>query len=99
MVQIGAMIASQALREYRVMAGAALTAGVTAIELREIVYQAVPYVGMAKVFDFLHATNEILVERGVSLPLQGQSSIETSCSMPESCSVAANVPAAAWGWS
>lgn len=73
MVQIAAMIASQALREYRVMAGAAPNAGVTPVELREIVYQAVPYVGMAKVFDFLHATNEILVERGVSLPLQGQS--------------------------
>lgn len=73
MVQLAAMIASQALREYRVMVVAALNAGVTPVELREIVYQAVPYVGMAKVFDFLHATNEILVERGVSLPLKGQS--------------------------
>jgi hypothetical protein len=25
-----------------------------------MVYQAVPYVGMAKVFDFLHATNDAL---------------------------------------
>lgn len=30
-------------------------------------YQAVPYVGMAKVFDFLHATNDVLAERGVEL--------------------------------
>jgi 4-carboxymuconolactone decarboxylase len=28
---------------------------------------------MAKVFDFLHATNEVLTERGVALPLPGQS--------------------------
>jgi 4-carboxymuconolactone decarboxylase len=35
--------------------------------------QAVPYVGMAKVFDFIHATNEVLTERGVALPLPGQS--------------------------
>jgi 4-carboxymuconolactone decarboxylase len=41
--------------------------------LKEIVYQAVPYVGMAKVFDFLHATNDLLTERGVQLPLPGQS--------------------------
>ena len=27
--------------------------------------------GMAKVFDFLHATNEVLTERGVELPLPG----------------------------
>ena len=60
MVQLAAMIAAQALREYRVMLGAALTVGVTPIEIKEIVYQAVPYVGMAKVFDFIHATNEVL---------------------------------------
>jgi 4-carboxymuconolactone decarboxylase len=53
MVQLASMIASQALREYRVMVGAALTAGVTPVEIKEIVYQAVPYVGMAKVFDFI----------------------------------------------
>lgn len=73
MVQLAAMIASQALREYRVMLGAALAIGVTPTEIKEIVYQAVPYVGMAKVFDFIHATNEVLAERGVALPLPGQS--------------------------
>jgi alkylhydroperoxidase/carboxymuconolactone decarboxylase family protein YurZ len=73
MVQLAAMIASPALREYRVMVGAALTVGVTPVEIKEIVYQAVPYVGMAKVFDFVHATSEALTERGVRLPLPGQS--------------------------
>jgi 4-carboxymuconolactone decarboxylase len=73
MVQLASMIACQALREYRVMLGAALTVGVAPIEVKEIVYQAVPYVGMAKVFDFIHATNEVLTERGVELPLPGQS--------------------------
>ena len=55
------------------MLGAALAVGVTPVEIKEIVYQAVPYVGMAKVFDFIHATNEVLAERGVALPLPGQS--------------------------
>jgi 4-carboxymuconolactone decarboxylase len=73
MVQLASMIACQALREYRVMLEAALAVGVTPIEVKEIVYQAVPYVGMAKVFDFIHATNEALAERGVALPLPGQS--------------------------
>ncbi len=73
MVQLASMIASQALREYRVMTGAALNAGVTPVEIKEIVYQAVPYVGMAKVFDFLHTTNEVLKERNIELPLPGQS--------------------------
>ena len=73
MVQLAALIACQALSEYRVMLGAALTVGVTPVEVKEIVYQAVPYVGMAKVFDFIHATNDVLVDRGVELPLEGQS--------------------------
>jgi 4-carboxymuconolactone decarboxylase len=73
MVQLAAIIACQGVAEYRVMLGAALTVGVTPVELKEIVYQAVPYVGMAKVFDFLHATNAVLTERGVELPLPGQS--------------------------
>jgi 4-carboxymuconolactone decarboxylase len=73
MVQLASMIACQALGEYRVMLGAALTVGVTPIEVREIVYQAVPYVGMAKVFDFIHATNDVLTGRGIALPLEGQS--------------------------
>jgi len=72
MVQLAALIGGQALSEYRVMLGAALTNGVTPVEAREIVYQAVPYAGMGKVFDFLRATNEVLSERGVQLPLPGQ---------------------------
>lgn len=77
MIQLAAMIASQALREYRVMVGAALTIGVTPVEIKEIVYQTVPYVGMAKVFAFIHTTNEVLSERGIPLPLPGQSTTTT----------------------
>ena len=72
MVQLAALIGCQALREYRVMLGAALTNGVTPVEAREIVYQAVPYAGMGKVFDFIHATNDVLTERGIQLPIEGQ---------------------------
>jgi len=73
MIQLASIIASQAVSEYRVMVAAALTVGVTPIEVKEILYQAVPYVGMAKVFDFIHATNDVLRERGVELPLPRQS--------------------------
>lgn len=71
-VQLAALIASQAQAEYRVMLNAALTVGVSPVEAKEILYQAVPYVGMAKVFEFLHATNEVFAERGIELPLPGQ---------------------------
>jgi 4-carboxymuconolactone decarboxylase len=73
MVQLAALISCQALGEYRVMLGAALTVGVTPVEVKEIIYQSVPYLGLGKVFDFIHATNDVLTERGIQLPIEGQS--------------------------
>ena len=72
MVQCAALIAGGSVAEYRTMAGAALNVGVTPVELKEVVYQAVPYAGMGRVFDVLHATNELLIERGLELPLPSQ---------------------------
>ena len=73
MVILAALIARQTLGEYKVMLRGALNVGVTPVEVKEIVYQAVPYCGIASVFDFIHATNEILESSGVKLPLEGQS--------------------------
>ncbi len=73
MVILGSLIASQTLSEYKLMLSAALNVGVIPIEVKEIVYQSVPYVGIAKALDFIHATNEILDSRGIELPLEGQS--------------------------
>ncbi|OOG43490.1 carboxymuconolactone decarboxylase family protein [Rhodanobacter sp. C05] len=73
MIQLAALIACQAVNEYRIMLGAALNVGVTPVEAREILYQALPYVGMARAFDFLHATNEVFRSRAIALPLPEQS--------------------------
>lgn len=71
--QLAAIIACQAQNEYRFMLGAALDNGVTPVEAKEILYQAVPYVGIARAFDFIHATNDVLKARGIALPLPCQS--------------------------
>jgi 4-carboxymuconolactone decarboxylase len=73
MMILASTIASQALSEYKVMVSGALNVGVTPVEIKEILYQSVPYVGIAKVLDFIHAANEILQNRGIKLPLGGQS--------------------------
>ena len=54
------------------MLPSALNFGVTPIEVKEIVYQAVAYLGMGRVFPFLKITNEVLTERGIELPLPSQ---------------------------
>jgi len=74
MVQLAAILAAGGLAEFRVMGAAAVArGGVSPVELKEIVYQAVAYVGLARAFDYLHAVNDILTEAGVKLPLPGQS--------------------------
>lgn len=72
MIILASTIACQALGEFKVMLGGALNIGVTPVEVKEIVYQAVPYVGMAKTYDFLIVANEVLKSRGIQLPLEGQ---------------------------
>jgi len=73
MMILGSTIACQAQGEYKMMVYAALNVGVTPVEVKEILYQSVPYVGISKVVDFIYLTNEIFTERGITLPLEGQS--------------------------
>jgi len=48
MMILASTIASQSLGEYRVMVGAALNVGLIPVVIKEILYQSVPYVGVAK---------------------------------------------------
>ncbi len=72
MVQLAALIGCQGHGEYEVILDAALANGVTPTEAKEIVYHAVAYLGVGRVFDFLEITNDVLIERGVELPLPSQ---------------------------
>lgn len=73
MTILASTIALQAQTTFRMMLKGALQAGITPVEIKEILYQAVPYVGMAKVADFVGITNEVLSQHGVRLPVESQS--------------------------
>ena len=77
MVTLASNIASQAQAEYRITLESALNEGIAPIEIKEILYQSVAYAGMAKVRDFIGITNDILLARGVRLPLEGQSVVSS----------------------
>jgi 4-carboxymuconolactone decarboxylase len=77
MAILATLLGCQGIDEYRAMLPAALNFGVTPVEVKEIVYQAVAYLGIGRVFPFLKATNEILEARGVQLPLEGQATTTT----------------------
>lgn len=73
MVTMASTIAQHAVHEYKMMLRAALGNGITPVEIKEVLYHAVPYVGIAKVIDFVGVTNEFLTANGVKLPLESQS--------------------------
>jgi 4-carboxymuconolactone decarboxylase len=73
---LASIIGSHAVSEFKIMVTAALNVGVTPIEIKEILYQSVPYVGMPQAFDFIHATNDVLAARGIQLPLESQSTTD-----------------------
>lgn len=72
MAILATLIGCQGMDEFCAMLPAALNFGVTPVEIKEIVYQAVDYLGIGRVFPFLKITNKALTEQGVDLPLPGQ---------------------------
>lgn len=54
------------------MLSAALNAGVSPVQAREVVYQAAAYLGMGRVYPFLSQMNGVFASRGIALPLVGQ---------------------------
>ncbi len=72
MAILATLLGCQGIDAFKAVLPAALNFGVTPVEAKEIVYQAVAYLGIGRVFPFLKATNEVLEARGVRLPLEGQ---------------------------
>lgn len=77
MAILATLLGCQGSDEFRCMLPAAMNFGVTPVEIKEIVYQAVAYLGIGRVFPFLKITNEIFEEKGIALPLKGQATTTT----------------------
>lgn len=69
---LATLLGCQAVEAFRAIMVSALDCGVTPVEIKEIVYQAVAYCGFGRIFPFLRATNEVLQAKGVALPLPAQ---------------------------
>ena len=61
-----------AMMQFRMYVDAALNVGVKPREIREIVYQAVPFLGFSRVLCFLLAMNEVFDDNDIRLPLDDQ---------------------------
>ncbi|HIR56666.1 MAG TPA: carboxymuconolactone decarboxylase family protein [Candidatus Gallacutalibacter pullicola] len=69
---LAVLLGCQGIDEFRTVLPRALDSGVTPVMAKEVIYQAVDYLGIGRVRPFLDAANEILTARGVELPLEGQ---------------------------
>lgn len=72
MAIISVLLGCQAIDVFRMELPRALDAGLTPVMAKEIIYQAVDYLGIGRVLPFLDAANEALEFRGIKLPLEGQ---------------------------
>ncbi len=77
MCTLAVLLGCQGIDEFKAMMPAAMNFGVTPVEIKEIVYQAVDYLGIGRVFLFLHAVNDILEAKGIVLPLEDQATTTT----------------------
>ncbi len=78
---LATIIGCQGIDEYKALLPAAMNFGVTPVEIKETVYQAVAYLGIGRVFPFLKGTNEVLTSLGITLPLENQSTTTTDDSL------------------
>ncbi|MDE7366728.1 MAG: carboxymuconolactone decarboxylase family protein [Lachnospiraceae bacterium] len=77
MAILATLLGCQGMDEFRAMIPAALNFDVSPVEIKEIVYQAVAYLGIGRVFPFLKITNEVFEEKGIELPLPSQATTTT----------------------
>jgi len=75
MVTMASAIALNARNEYSQTLYTALANGISAVEIKEVLYHAVPYAGMAKVADLIDVANKVLIEKGFPLPLEPQAMV------------------------
>ena len=86
---LATLLGCQGIDEYRIMLPAALNVGLTPVEVKEMVYQAVDYLGIGRVMPFLTATNEVFKTRGIEQPLPSgvTTTMETRLEAGNACQI------------
>lgn len=70
---LSTLITNQSQELYEKLLTQSLQHGLQGVIVKEILYQAIVYVGLSKVYEFIDLTNNLFDENGVDVPLPGQS--------------------------
>jgi len=71
-VQLVSTLGSKGNHQFQTMVNVCLNVGVKPREIREIVYQAFPYIGFSKMLDFILFLNDEFENNNIKLPLDDQ---------------------------
>ena len=69
---LATLLGCQGAEAFEEVLAEALQDAVTPVEVKEIVYQAVDYLGIGRVYPFINVTNKVMEAQGIKLPLEGQ---------------------------
>ncbi len=75
---LSAILASLGHGAFKNALNAALDDGLDPIAVKELIYQATAYLGIARTYDFLTLANDIMTRRGIALPLAPQGTTNPS---------------------
>lgn len=75
LVTLACLVSNQSLNLYENMLKLSLDIGVTPVEVKEILYQSLAYIGLSKTYDFIDKTNEIFKHYNIKLPLPSQTTV------------------------
>jgi Uncharacterized homolog of gamma-carboxymuconolactone decarboxylase subunit len=75
LITIVVLTTNQTPDQLRAHIDGALNVAVTPVEVKEALYQCAPYIGFAKTLVGIAQANKVFEERGIKLPVEGQSSV------------------------
>lgn len=78
LAMLSVLIGSQSVELYKYKLTEALENGVTVVEVKEVVYQSVAYMGYGRAYPFIVATDDVLQQRGIDILPQQQTTADNT---------------------
>ncbi|MED1950618.1 carboxymuconolactone decarboxylase family protein [Brevibacillus centrosporus] len=75
LITLVVLATNQTLPQLGAHVHAALNVGLTAVEIKEAIYQCAPYLGFPKALNALTEVNEVFKARNIALPLESQKQV------------------------
>ncbi len=75
LITIVVLTTNQTLEQLQGHVFAALNIGVSPVEIKEAIYQCVPYLGFPKVINAVNKANEVFKHAGIALPVESQKTV------------------------